>query len=294
MPWLQLTITADPGQTPVVESLFEALGALSVTYGDGADQPLLEPAPGETRLWQVSRITALFEASADADRLCAAVRDELPPALAATLERQTLADQVWERVWLADFHPLRFGKRLWVCPAGQRPDTMDAVVLDLDPGLAFGTGTHPTTALCLTWLDQADLCGQRVLDYGCGSGILAIAAARLGAAAVTAVDHDPQALEATHANATKNGVLDLMRILPSERCPQEAYDCVLANILADVLVALAPQLIPRVRPGGHLVLSGILQGQAEQVAEAYRGQFELEPPRQEQEWVLLHGVRRGT
>jgi ribosomal protein L11 methyltransferase len=292
MPWLQLTVTAARDQADKVEGLFKSLGALSVSYGDAADQLLLEPSPWETRLWQLSRVSALFAGDADADLLCAAVRSGLPPALADTLGRQTLADQVWERVWLADFRPMRFGRRLWVCPAGQRPEQRDAVVVDLDPGLAFGTGTHPTTALCLTWLDGAVLTGRRVLDYGCGSGILAIAAARLGAADVTAVDHDPQALEATRDNATKNGVAARLEVLAPEQCPRLQYDCVLANILAGTLVELATLLGSRVRPGGQLVLSGILRDQAGQVAAAYGDRFDLTPARHQEEWVLLHGVRR--
>lgn len=292
MPWLQLTVTVEERQTAVVEALFETLGALSVTYEDAANQPLLEPAPGETRLWRLSRMTALFEEGPEAE-LLAAASSGLPPALAATLQCSTLADQVWERVWLTDFHPLCCGERLWVCPGGQRPEQADAVVLDLDPGLAFGTGTHPTTALCLTWLDHTDVRGWQVLDYGCGSGILAIAAARLGAAGVTAVDHDPQALEATHNNAVKNGVQNVTQILPADLCPCEEYDCVLANILATTLVKLAPSLTRRVRPGGHLVLSGILEEQEEYLMQAYRDQFDLAPPRREREWILLHGVRRS-
>ena len=292
MPWLQLTLTTDREQAPTIEALFEGLGALSVTYGDAGEPPLLEPAPGEARLWSRNRITALFDAQRDPDLLRAALHNALPETQAQSLELQTLEDQVWERAWLDDFHPMRFGDRLWVCPAGQRPQQEDAVVLDLDPGLAFGTGTHPTTALCLQWLDGAELIGKRVLDYGCGSGILAIAAALLGAESVAAVDYDPQALAATQDNAAKNRVQERITPLLPEQTPDRAFDIVLANILAGTLVELAPELQPRVAPGGHLLLSGILAEQAEQVAAAYRELFDLDPPLLQDEWVLLHGCRR--
>ena len=292
MPWLQLSLTTDRQQAPAVEALFEGLGALSVTCGDAGDQPLLEPAPGEMRLWSQTRVTALFEAGEDLDLLRAALANALPENTLENLRQETLEDQVWERTWLDDFHPMRFGDRLWVCPAGQRPPQEDAVVLDLDPGLAFGTGTHPTTSLCLQWLDRAELNGKRVLDFGCGSGILAIAAALLGAESVTAVDHDPQALEATRDNAAKNGVLERIDILPPDQAPNTDFDIVLANILAGTLVELAPQLQPRVIPGGQLLLSGILLEQAQEVAAVYRERFVLDPPLLQDEWVLLHGHRR--
>ena len=266
MPWLQLSLTTDRQQAPAIEALFEGLGALSVTCDDAGDQPLLEPAPGEAPLWSRTRVTALFEAGRDADLLRAALANALPEAALRSLEQETLEDRPWERAWLDDFQPMRFGERLWVCPAGQRPPAVDAVVLDLDPGLAFGTGTHPTTSLCLQWLDRAELNGKRVLDFGCGSGILAIAAALLGAESVTAVDHDPQALEATRDNAAKNGVLERIDILPPDQAPNTEFDIVLANILAGTLVELAPQLQPRVTPGGQLLLSGILLEQAQALA----------------------------
>lgn len=292
MSWLQLTLTVDQARAPAVEALFEGLGALSVTYGDAGEQPRLEPAPGAAPLWRRNRITALFDARRDPDLLRAALRNALPETTCRTLKLQTLADQVWERAWLNDFHPMRFGERLWICPAGRRPRQADAVVLDLDPGLAFGTGTHPTTALCLQWLDGADLHGKRVLDYGCGSGILAIAATLLGAESVAAVDYDPQALQATRDNAAKNRVQGRITPLLPEQTPNRGFDIVLANILAGTLVQLAPELRLRVAPGGHLILSGILTGQVERVAAAYRELFDMDPPLLRDEWVLLHGRRR--
>jgi ribosomal protein L11 methyltransferase len=189
-----------------------------------------------------------------------------------------------------------FGRRLWVCPDGQRPEeqAQDSVFMDLDPGLAFGSGTHPTTSLCLQWIDGADLNHKSVLDYGCGSGILAIAAALLGARSVAAVDYDPQALEATADNAGKNAVKDRIKALAPQQCPNQGFDLLLANILAGTLVELAPTLTPRVAPGGDLVMSGILQEQAQQVIDAYQDDFILSPPLQQQEWLLIHGKKKAA
>ncbi len=294
MSWLQLTLTLERPQIPAAELLLESLGALSVTFADAKDQPLLEPGPGETPLWQHSRITALFESDADQNRLQKAIREGLPREVADSLHTEVLKDQAWERAWMDDFHAMRFGRRLWICPAGQRPESADAeqVCIDLDPGLAFGTGTHPTTALCLRWLDQADLVATEVLDYGCGSGILALAAAKLGATRVDAVDHDNQALEASRDNAEKNAVSERIAIYAPDQLPDGQYAIVLANILAGALQELAPTLTEKVAPGGHLVLSGILQDQAEQVMQSYLPVFHFSPVQQEQDWVLLHGIRQ--
>lgn len=292
MAWLQVSLTVDAARVEAVENLFMDLGALSITNLDAADQPLLEPGPGETPLWRSTRITALFPEDQQLKPLQVFLAGGLAADILATLAVERLEDQVWERVWLADFHPMRFGSRLWVCPAGQRPDQADALILDLDPGLAFGTGTHPTTALCLRWLDGADLTGRRVIDFGCGSGILAIAAALLGAQEIIAVDHDPQALKATRDNAEKNQVLDRIQILAPEQVPQIQVDVLVANILAGTLIRLAPQVQSLLRPGGHLILAGLLEDQADAVAAAYVGGCRMDAPVPDQEWVLLHGRRR--
>jgi ribosomal protein L11 methyltransferase len=292
MPWLQLSLTAEKDLAPAVQTLFENLGALSVSYGDAEKEQFLESAPDETRLWSHTRITALFDIAVDPNLLQAAVSNAISREAFHNLEFQTLEDRVWERTWLNDFHPMRFGRRLWICPAGRRPDKANAVIVDLDPGLAFGTGTHPTTALCLRWLDGIALTGKRVLDYGCGSGILAIAAALLGADSVAAVDCDTQALEATRDNAAKNAVQDRIVTLLPEQAPQEAFDVVLANILAGTLIELAPQLRTRVSTDGLLALSGILVEQAKSVASKYGEWADLNPPMISEEWVLLHGSKR--
>ncbi len=291
MSWLQAHLTVARTRAEAAEVLFERLGALSVTLADAGDEPMLEPAPGETPVWSRTRVTALFEAGRDPDALRRSLQENLPEA-AATLELETLEDRPWERAWLDHFRPLRFGRRLWIRPAGQQVEAPEAVVLELDPGLAFGTGTHPTTALCLEWLDGADLAGRRVIDYGCGSGILGIAALKLGAAEVTAVDHDPQALLATAENARRNGVAERLRTCTPETLEAAPADLVLANILANVLVELAPRLSALAAPGGDLVLSGILADQASAVRAAYAPAFRFRPDAVREGWVRLHGSRR--
>ena len=297
MSWLQLTLSVEQEQAPLLEAALENAGALAVTLGDAGDAPLLEPPPGATPLWQAVRLIALFEDDAEGAAQVRALAESLAPLSLTPPLIEPIADRAWERVWLDEFRPTRFGRRLWVCPQGQPAGDPEAVVVDLDPGLAFGTGHHPTTALCLEWLDGADLHGQTVLDYGCGSGILAIAALKLGAAAAIAVDHDPQAIQATGENAAANGVADRLTLcLPDElsayadRLP---VACVCANILAGPLVELAPQLLAALAPGGSLVLSGILEDQVEAVSAAYTREVELAPVRLREGWALVSGTRRA-
>jgi len=297
MPWQQLIFDSSRDAAPALEEALLESGALSVTLQDSADEPVLEPGVGERPLWSETRVVALFDADADIDIALLVLagqlgvtRETLPP-----FRREALDDQPWERAWMDQFQPMRFGRRLWVCPSWSEIDEPDAVVLRLDPGLAFGTGTHPTTALCLEWLDSQLLTGLTVLDYGCGSGILAIAALLLGAERAIGVDNDPQALLATRDNAIRNGIAPerLLTYLP-EQCPADLRaDVTVANILAGPLQQLAPLLIGHTRPGGRLALSGILAEQAEAVIGAYTAQCHLEPPALREEWVRLAGVRHG-
>ncbi len=293
MPWLQVILTTDRERAPLVEAALENVGALAITLVDAGDEPQLEPAPGATPLWSEVRVTALLPdkpgSHAHAQRLVAAISSQL--AVSARFE--ILEDRPWERVWLDDLGPTRFGRHLWVCPRGQAAGAVDAVIVELDPGLAFGTGHHPTTALCLRWLDGAKVADATLVDYGCGSGILAIAALRLGAKRALAVDYDPQALEATRSNARDNGVSDQLLVCAPEDRPEITADLVLANILAGPLVELAPRLTALVGAGGQLVLSGLLQGQIAQVSAAYEDHFDLDPPQIEAEWVLLSGRRKS-
>ncbi len=296
MPYLQAHLTLGNLDPEAAETACFDAGALSVTLQDAGDAPILEPAPGATPLWPSVALAALYDAATVPATLAARLRRALgAPELEIRFE--TLADRVWEREWLKDFRPMRFGRRLWICPGGLTPPvderTADApVIVWLDPGLAFGTGTHATTALCLDWLDGAPLAGERVLDVGTGSGILAIAAIKLGAASVHAQDIDPQALIATRDNAERNAVSAALAIAPADAPWGSGYGLVLANILAEPLIALASQIAAATRPGGAVVLSGLLTGQAPAVAAAYGPWFDMEVPRLRDDWALLAGRRR--
>lgn len=286
--WLQLRASS-PDPT-ALESALEEAGALAITWEDAGDSPVLEPAPGETPVWPDARLTALFDADTDGAALLDTLesRGLIRPGDAVL---ETLADRAWERECLRDFVPMRFGHRLWVCPHGDATPLPDeAIALRLDPGLAFGTGTHPTTRLCLEWLDAQPLAGRHVIDYGCGSGILAIAAALLGAAQVVAVDHDPQALQATRDNAARNGVADRIEILSSDAPPPAAADIVIANILAGTLISLAGPLLTLLKPDGDLVLSGVLAEQEPAVARAFADEIRFSVANSEA-WIRLDGRR---
>lgn len=297
--WLELTVELPLAQVDLGEELLLGMGALSITNLDARDQPLLEPGPGETPLWDAVIVVGLFPGDLDPDELRAgfanawqAAYDSNPPGFRVA----GLADQPWERVWLEHFKPMRFGERLWVVPSWTEPPAPAAVNLRLDPGLAFGTGTHPTTALCLRWLDglagAGKLQGSQVLDFGCGSGILAVAAALLGANTVTGVDNDPQAIIASNENAARNGVA-IEALLPKEFAAHRGvFAVVVANILAGPLMQLAPQIAARLAPGGAIALSGILREQADDVAAAYRDWIDWEPPAIDGDWVRLAGHRR--
>ena len=293
--WQELHFTARKDQIEPLEGWLFARGALSVTLEDEADQPLLEPGPGETPLWDAVRLTALFAGHEDLTPLLG----EVPPELCtqAPSVAVPVADREWTRVWEDQFHPLQMGERLWICPSWTPPPDPDAVNILLDPGLAFGTGTHPTTAMCLRALDADLPPGKRVVDYGCGSGILGIAAVRLGAAAVLGVDSDPQAITASRDNARRNEVPDTTFpvVLPQDNLVatwQASANWVVANILAGPLVALAPVLTSLMVPGGRLLLAGLLADQAEAVIEAYAPKVALSIADQQEEWVLLAGDKR--
>jgi ribosomal protein L11 methyltransferase len=292
MPYHQLVLELPAGDLARAEEACTRLGALAVSLADAGDEPLLEPAPGDTPLWATVRLRALFAQSANPELAAAtlAVVLGLPPA---AIEIERLEDRVWEREWLKDFRPMRFGRRLWVAPAGQRPDGPAPVIVELDPGLAFGTGTHATTALCLEWLDGNVRGGERILDYGCGSGILAIAALKLGAACAVACDIDPQALTATRANAARNGLAGSIEIAPSPGEVVGRFGIVLANILAGPLVELASRLGALTDPGGAIVLAGLLEPQSGEVAGAYRPWFDIAPAAERDGWALLAGRRRA-
>ena len=298
MNWQQFVMDLGDLSPDCVEEIFARHGAHAVSLTDGGNEPVLEPAPGETPLWGDTRITGLFSPETNLDVLA----DDLVSSL--SLERlplhcvESLADREWEREWRKDFGPMRFGRRLWVCPDNSEPGDDDAVVVRLNPGLAFGTGAHPTTAMCLEWLDSLSLEGKTMLDYGCGSGILAIAALQLGCESATGMDIDPQALTASRKNASNNGVRPNLRAASSDAEITGKFDIVIANILAGPLVELAESVTTRLSSGGKLALSGILSGQVDAVLKAYVPRIAFDEPayrfQDGQNWARLSGKRRDT
>jgi ribosomal protein L11 methyltransferase len=291
LPFLTLSFELGALAVQRAEQACLAAGALAVTLSDAHDEPVLEPAPGEIRLWRATRVQALFDANAERAALALQLQRELalpPDAVSFAL----LADRAWEREWLRDFHALRFGQRLWVCPWHEQLHEAGAIVVRLDPGLAFGTGTHPSTALCLEWLDAHLRPGSAIIDYGCGSGILGLAAVKLGAASVAAYDIDPQALLATAENAAANGVDGQLRLCHDPALLPAGCDLLMANIIASTLCALAADFAALLRPGARLLLAGILVDQADVVAAVYAPWFDIRPYEGRGGWVALAGTRR--
>lgn len=291
MEWTQIAFDLEASACFRLEVILERSGVLAITYLDPGGKPVLEPGVGETPLWPRVRMVALLDGPAAVGR----IREQVCAHLGREPEGwsvETVQDQVWERVWLDECAPLRFGERLWVIPAGLEAPVPDAVNLRLDPGLAFGSGTHPSTALCLEWLEGFQLDDRSVVDYGCGSGILAVAALRLGACIAYGVDTDVQALRASRDNAKRNGVSKQLRLLAAAGPVPPAADVVMANILARILRGLAPKLTRITRPGGTLVLSGILRDQMDTVAQPFADAFSFEPPRFRDGWACLIGRRQ--
>jgi ribosomal protein L11 methyltransferase len=305
MPWSEVSVSVTREQAPLAELVLEQQGALAVTLEDAlehtlendGEHPVLEPGPGATPLWPSVHVRGLFEADAARDRITRALQFAASVSRPDLIRWREVRDQVWERAWMDRFQPMKFGDHLWIVPTGMEiPFDQNNIEIRLDPGLAFGTGTHPTTALCLEWLDGQDVTGKCVVDYGCGSGILGIAAALKGAERVVCVDHDPQALEATLENAARNGVTDLVQLLAPEAYCENSADFVLANILAGPLVELAPVLLGSVKPGGSIVLSGILEEQAGTVADAYRADCDEICQHELDGWVrmTIQGAHRAS
>ena len=288
--YVELSFELGPLDPEAAEDACFSCGAASVTFVDSRDDPVLEPLPGEFRLWPATRLQALFVAEEPAplvQRLSEAL------GIAPTLvQGRQVADRVWEREWLKDFHAMRFGRRLWICPHHETVTDPQAVVVKMDPGLAFGTGTHPTTALCLEWLDAQVLAPTRVIDYGCGSGVLAVASVKLGAAEAHCFDIDPQALIATRDNAEANGVADRVILHSSAESLPHGVDLLLSNILSGPLCELAPRFADLVRRGGDLVLAGLMEAESIDVTRAYDACFDIAPFGQREGWVGLCGQRR--
>ena len=298
MPWVQITLSSTPENSEVLEDMLLLCGAGAVSMLDGADQPVFEPIKGTTPLWKDTRVMGLFEADTDADALLEYLSNgwqaAFPSIQFPNYKLEILEDKDWERQWMDRFEPIQFGARLWVCPSWKAVPDPTAVNLMLDPGLAFGTGSHPTTALCLQWIAQQDWQHKTVIDYGCGSGILAIAAILMGAEQVLGVDNDTQALTATIDNAQRNGIAAaaIPVFLPADT-PNQAVDVMLANILAGPLIDMAERLAELTKPAGSIALSGILQHQADAVIEAYQPWFDMHTVVAKDEWVRIDGNRRS-
>jgi ribosomal protein L11 methyltransferase len=297
MPWLQLTLETSRDQAQALSDALEEAGAVSVSL-EGADaEPLFESDWHDaTPVWKQTRVVALFAEDTDAPGVMQQVAQTLSLAAPPAFTFEHIADQDWARVWMERWQPMHFGIspegiNLWGVPSWLTPPDPGAANIILDPGLAFGTGTHATTAMCLEWLATHPPCDLDVIDYGCGSGILAIAALKLGAARALGIDTDPQALTVSRENAERNGVAAQLELCLPEQLPVAASaDVVLANILAGPLVALAPRLTGLVRPGGTLILSGLLASQADEVQQAYAAHFRFEPELRDG-WQLLAGRR---
>ena len=302
MSWLQISINTTKEHAETAEDCLFSCGAQTVTLTDAADQAILEPGVNETPIWNEIIVTGLFDFdNTDLDSskqiLLSAISNNMGSIQYSAIAKM-LEDKNWTRAWMDHYHPMQFGERLWICPLHLDPPNPNAINLRLDPGLAFGTGTHPTTSLCLRWLDKNIKQQKTVLDYGCGSGILAIAACMLGAGHSDGVDIDPQALIATNSNAETNNVNQKIRsYLPDEfqqKHSSTQYDTIMANILSGPLAELAPTLAKHTKTGGDIILSGILREQADTVLAAYNNFFNMDAPKFEEDWTLLHGIKKSS
>lgn len=294
MAWIQVRVQTQKALCDDIEAQLLELGAVSITYQDGADQPVLEPGVGETPLWDQLVLLALFSADTDTN----ALRESLQNTLNDTdqIAIDTLEDRVWEREWEQHYQPIQCAPKLWICPSWCQPPDPDAINLLLDPGLAFGTGTHPSTAMCLSALAQLPLKQTHVVDYGCGSGILGIAMLALGATSLIAVDNDPQALAATADNCARNGIDNARRLIitpdqDSNAIADASVDILVANILAEPLIHLAPRLVRALKPGGILVLAGLIESQVTDVSRPYSPDIELRVAESRGDWVCLTGTK---
>ncbi|ATL91473.1 MULTISPECIES: 50S ribosomal protein L11 methyltransferase [Aeromonas] len=292
MPWIQIRINATAKTADKVSNMLLGRGAQAVTFMDAQDVPVYEPLPGETPLWGETEVMGLFDAETDPAPTIAFFQQIFGEDVGYKVEQ--LEDKDWVREWMDHFHPMQFGERLWICPSWRDVPNPDAVNVMLDPGLAFGTGTHPTTALCLQWLDGLDLTGKTVVDFGCGSGILGIAALKLGAARVIGIDIDPQAIQASRDNAERNGVAGQIELyLPADQPQDVEADVVVANILAGPLRELAPLIAGHGKAGSLMALSGVLESQAPELETIYGQWFDMDPTAVKEEWCRLSGRKHG-
>ena len=292
MAWWQLSVQCNKEELEQTEDSLLAIGAICITLGDAQDNPIFEPLPGDSRIWQNTIVTGMFDQNQQLETLYDQLLKLLPDHLVATARKSILEDEEWERVHLQHFSPVRYTDNLWVVPSWLVPPDPSAINVRLDPGLAFGTGSHPTTSLCLTWMGDKSFHGQSVIDYGCGSGILAIAASKLGAESVFAVDIDPQALDASTENAIRNDIdPDGLVISSPDQLESISADLLIANILSSPLIELAPRFANLVRPGGQILLSGILDDQVDEVKSAYQLDFEMKLISILEGWAVIAGTR---
>ena len=297
MKWLQIHITVEQAQVDFTETLLNSLGAVSVTLDDAENQDLLEPLPGETPLWNNVIVTGIYaqedDENIDVDALLTFITAQLPEA---PIRHEFLEDQAWERTWMDAYEPIQIAEKYWIVPEWMQAPEADAVNIKLDPGLAFGTGNHASTFLCLQWLGKTDVKDKVVIDYGCGSGILGVAALLLGAKKVYATDIDPQAVLATQQNAELNGVLDNLFVgLPdefNETLKNQQADVFVANILAGPLMMLAPQFATLVKPEGEFALAGVIEEQVADVSSVYEEFFDiLDVEKRDEYWCRISGKR---
>jgi ribosomal protein L11 methyltransferase len=294
MPWIQLRVSTNEEKAEQVSDMLMGWGAQAVSFVDAQDTPIYEPMPGEVIYWTNTVVVGLFDAEHPMDKVVKQLQQVSFFKDGVDYKLEQLEDKDWEREWMDNFHPIKFGSRLWVCPSWRDIPDPTAVNVMLDPGLAFGTGTHPTTALCMQWLDATIEPQQTVVDFGCGSGILGIAALKLGAKRVIGVDIDPQAIEASTANAKRNNVEGQIELyLPKDQPSDFQADVVVANILAGPLAELKTVISSYVKPGGKLALSGILESQAQSVIDAYSDEFSFEPIAVQEEWVRLSAQKHA-
>lgn len=293
MAWQQLQLRTSAANSESLEQLLMEYGAVAISFVDAEDQPLFQIEPGSTVMWDATILVALFESNYDLSQCLASLANNPAIDNRANLVIEILEDQDWERAWMDEFHAMQYGPALWICPSWQTPPDPNAINIMLDPGLAFGSGTHATTSLCLEWLSASDLSNTTVVDYGSGSGVLAIGAALLGAGRVIAVDNDPQAITATLDNSQRNniGPETLTAHLP-DNTPDTEADILLANILAGPLLTLAPTLKKLIKPSGSIVLSGILEEQIDMILEVYDPLFTMQAPQIKDGWVRLTGTKK--
>ncbi|MCU4676304.1 50S ribosomal protein L11 methyltransferase [Catenovulum sp. 2E275] len=291
MPWIQIRYTTNKQNADLISDEMMELGAFSVTFLDAKDTPIYEPKPGDFLLWDETIAMGLFDAEIDPEQIIEQLKT-FPFGQDGQYKVEQLEDKDWIREWMDSFKPIQFGPKLWICPSWCDIPDQDAVNVILDPGLAFGTGTHPTTSLCLKWLDQHVTAGQTLVDFGCGSGILAVAALKLGVEKAIGIDIDPQAIQASQANAERNGVADKLDLYLPQDQPDYQADIVVANILSGPLKELAEIIEAYVKPQGRLALSGLLESQAEEICQVYSKWFDLDPVAIEGDWCRVSGVKR--